>query len=209
MRRLVLLAACAVFLAHPLPAQTKIEATDLANHPFSVEFPDHGTLKLKVRSGEVRLVGTNEPRITVELSGSAAPEAKDVRVRFEKTDSGGRLRVSGGPKNRLRITVRVPATVDLYARIPFGDVDVENFAGSQDVEIHAGDLRIGVRDPGSFAHVDASVYTGELDAHAFGEEHGGLFRSFRRTGTGPHTFHAHVGAGQLTIRSSTAAANAS
>ena len=209
MRRLVLLAACAVFLASALPAQTKIEATDIATHPFSVEFPASGTLNLKVRSGEIRLVGTDEPRITVALSGSAASKAKDLRVRFERNDAGGRLRISGGPKNDLTITIHVPATVDLYARIPFGDVEVENFAGNQDVEIHAGDLRIGVRDPGSFAHVDASVFTGELDADAFGEEHGGLFRSFRRTGTGPHRLHAHVGAGQLTIRSRIRAADAS
>jgi hypothetical protein len=34
----------------------------------------------------------------------------------------------------------------------------------------------------------------------FGESHGGLFRSFRKSGTGKYKLVAHVGAGELTLR---------
>jgi hypothetical protein len=184
-------------------AETKsetLEATDIGNHPFSFDFAAGGRLQLRVRSAEVRVVGGDEDRISVELSGRKARDAKDVKARFRREEGGGYLKISGGPHNDLTITVRVPSKIALHARIPFGEVHVENVTGDQDIELHAGDLTVDVGDPASYENVDASVFTGELDAQAFDEEHGGLFRSFRWTGTGSHRLHAHVGAGQLTLR---------
>jgi len=48
--------------------------------------------------------------------------------------------------------------------------------------------------------VDASVYAGEVDAEAFGDNNGGLFRSSSKTAEGPNHLHAHVGSGQLALR---------
>jgi hypothetical protein len=192
--------ACALLLAPFCLAQTKLDATDLERHPFSADFGAGGKLKLKVRSGEVRVVGTEENRISVELSGRRADEARDLRVRFESKDGRAQMRISGGPKNELTITVRIPSKTDLYARIPFGEVSVSNVIGNQDIEIHAGDLTVEVGTPADYARVDASVFTGELDAPAFGEDHGGLFRSVKKTGAGQYRIHAHVGAGQLTLQ---------
>ena len=76
---------------------------------------------------------------------------------------------------------------------------MENIANDQDVEIHAGDLTVDVGPVEDYSHIDASVITGEIDAGAFGESHGGLFRSFRKSGSGKYRLHAHVGAGQLTF----------
>jgi hypothetical protein len=42
--------------------------------------------------------------------------------------------------------------------------------------------------------------TGEVDASAFGENKGGLFRKFRRDGQGSYRLSAHVGAGQVTLK---------
>lgn len=199
---LVLLAgAAAITPARVGLAQTKLEATDLVHHPFSADLASGSRLELRVRSGEVYVVGGDQDKISVEISGRKASAARDVKVRFARKDGGeARMRISGGPRNDLTITVRVPRRIDLHARIPFGEVHVENIEGDQDVEVHAGDLTLDVGDTASYARVDASVFTGELDAHAFGEEHGGLFRSFRRSGSGRFRLHAHVGAGQLTLR---------
>jgi len=200
---LLVLLACSALHATAGLAETKnaaLEATDIANHPFSVDFAAGGRLQLHVRSAEVRVVGGDADKISVELSGRKAGDAKDLKVRFRRNEGGGYLKISGGPHNDLTITVRVPSKIDLHARIPFGEVHVENVSGDQDIEVHAGDLTVEVGDTASYAHVDASVFTGELDAQAFDEEHGGLFRSFRWTGTGSHRLHAHVGAGQLTLR---------
>jgi hypothetical protein len=199
MLRSSFLLVCAALLAPGCIAQTKREATDIANHPFSENFAPGGKLRLRVRSGEVHVIGTDENKISVELSGAKAYDARRLKVRLERKDSTAEMRISGGPRNDLTITIRIPSNTDLYARIPFGEVHVENVASNQDVELHAGELTVDVGDSADYSHVDASVITGEVDAVPFGESHGGLFRSFRMDGTGRYRLHAHVGAGQLTF----------
>jgi hypothetical protein len=196
----VLVCAAAV-LAPAAVAETRLEATDLPDHPFTADLPSGSRLDLRVRSGDVHVIGVDQDRISVELSGRSAHDARarELKVQFRNDGGSARLRISGGPKNDLTITVRVPRRTDLHARIPFGEVRIENIVGDQDVEVHAGDLTVAVGDPADYAHVDASVFTGEVEAAPFGESHGGLFRSFRQTGTGRYRLHAHVGAGQLTL----------
>jgi hypothetical protein len=125
---------------------------------------------LRVRSGEIHVIGTDESKISVEISGKRAYAARDLK-----------------------------SNTDLYARIPAGEVHVENIANNQDIQLHAGDLTVEVGDSADYSHVDASVIAGEVDAPSFGEYHGGLFRSFRHNGSGRYRLHAHVGAGQLTL----------
>ena len=172
----------------------------LAGHPFSADFTPGGRLRLRVRSGEVRILGTDQSRISVEVSGRKAAEARDIRVRLKEKSGSSELRISGGPRNDITLTIRIPRKTDLYARIPFGEVHVEGVEGDKDIELHAGDLTVAVGPPAGYGHVDASVTTGEIDAEPFGESHGGLFRSFRIDGTGRYRLHAHVGAGQLTLQ---------
>jgi hypothetical protein len=80
-------------------------------------------------------------------------------------------------------------------------VTVEEVIGNKDVELHAGDLTIGVGRLGDYAHADASVLAGELTASAFGINKDGLFRSFEKDNpSGKYRLHAHVGAGDLVLR---------
>jgi hypothetical protein len=201
MLRSAVLLTCAALLAPAGIAQTRLEATDIANHPFSANFAAGGKLRLRVRSAEVRIIGTADNKISVQLSGRSAHDARKLKVRFRRSGSTAEMRICGGPRKDLTITIRIPSDTDLYARIPFGDVQVKNVTNNQDVELHAGDLTVDVGDANDYSHVDASVFTGELDAVPFHESHGGLFRSFRTKGTGRYRLHAHVGAGQLTLRS--------
>jgi len=200
MLRSSLFFACAALAASIGTAQTSREATDIASHPFSEDFVSGGQLRLRVRSGEVHVIGTDQNKVTVELSGRKAPDAQALKVRWERRDNTAKLRISGGPRSDLTITVRIPTNTDLHARIPFGEVHVENIAGNKDVELHAGELTVDVGRAADYSHVDASVFTGEVDAAAFGESHGGLFRSFKREGNGRYRLHAHLGAGQLTLQ---------
>jgi hypothetical protein len=146
------------------------------------------------------VIGTDQDRISVELSGKKVHEAHDVRVVISEKHGVTELKVSGGPKNDLTITIRIPRTTDLYARIPFGEVHVEGIEGNKDISLHAGDLTVAVGRSSDYGRVEASVMSGELDGEPFGEEHGGLFRSFHKDGPGKYRLHAHVGAGQLTLQ---------
>lgn len=186
-------------LAYAAP-HVKVQSTQVGKSHMEFDCPARNQLRLHVRSGEIRVVGSDGPTISVDFTGKNAGKIQDVKAQLSCTDSLAELRVSGGPKNELRITVHVPKSVDLFARIPAGEVTVENITGSKDVELHAGELTIYVGNPDEYGHVDASVMAGEVDAEMFGNDKGGLFRTISRDASGQYHLHAHVGSGQLTLR---------
>jgi len=195
-----ILVVSALAFSFPALAQNKLEVKDLQNHPFAVDFPSGAKLRMHLRSGDFRIVGREGHTISVRLEGKNSSNAQDLTVRFERSDHDGDLRISGGPRNGLQVTVEVPASSMLYVRMPAGDLTVEGVSGDKDVELHAGDLTISVGSAADYARVDASVLSGDLEAPPFGESHGGLFRSFEKRGNGKYKLHAHVGAGDLTLR---------
>ena len=145
MRRSVLALLASLTLLIPAGlADSKIEIKDLKNHPFAVDFPSGSNLRLHLRSGEFRIVGHRDNRIVVHLSGRNADNARDLTVRFRRSDNDGDLRIFGGPKNDLEVTIEVPSSAMLFVRMPAGDLTVEGVAGDKDVELHFGDLTIAV-----------------------------------------------------------------
>ena len=187
------------FVAIASSAQSQTEVEDLAHHPFDAEFPSGGQIDLHIRSAKILIVGTDENRIGVRVGGEQGSKSTDMKARFRRSNNSCELRITGGPHNELTITVQVPKNSNLLARISAGDVEVKSITGNKDIELHAGDLTIGVGDPTDYAHVQASVTTGDIDAKAFGESHGGLFRTFEKSGSGKYKLVAHVGAGELTL----------
>jgi len=201
MRRpvLALLASLALLAPTGLP-DSELKVKDLQNHPFAVDFPSGGRLRLHLRSGEFHIIGRKDNKIAVRLSGRNADKSRDLTVRFKRWDDEADLRVFGGPKNNLEVAIEVPGSATLFVRMPAGDLSVEGVSGDKDIELHFGELAIAVGNAADYSHVDASVVTGELEAAPFGESHGGLFRSFEKSGNGKYKLHAHVGAGDLTLR---------
>jgi len=190
-----------VFSTRLLLAQSKkIEATDLPEHPFRVDYPSGSQISLHLRSGDVRVVGKEGNQISVRVEARDMERAREVKVYFERFENSAELRVSGGPKDNLQIIVEVPKNTGLFVRMPAGQLEIRDVTGDKDVQLHAGDLILHVGDPADYSHVDASVTSGGLEAPPFHEDHGGLFRSFQKSGNGRYRLHAHVGAGDLTLR---------
>jgi len=195
------LASLAILWAPLAVAQSKkIEATNLPDHPFEVRYPSGSQLSLHIRSGDVRVEGKDGGKIAVRVGANNLDKAREVRVAFERFEHTAELRVSGGPKNNLQIIVEVPKTTGLFVRMPAGQLEISDVTGDKDVQLHAGELLVHIGDPADYSHVDASVTTGGLEAPPFHEDHGGLFRSFQKSGNGKYRLHAHVGAGDLTLR---------
>lgn len=189
-----------VFLSPATLPDTPTETKDLRNHPFSVDFPSGGQLRLYLRSGSSRIVGTDAGKLSVRFQGRNAYKAQDLTVRLKRLDDhSAELHVFGGPKNELEVTVEVPKTSGIFVRMGAGELSVTDISGDKDIELHAGDLSIAVGSASDYAQVDASVTAGNLDAAPFGESHGGLFRSFGKSGAGKHKLHAHIGAGNLEL----------
>lgn len=200
MRAPFLLAGVLGLSAAVAVAQTKLDVKDIENHPFAADFNSGGKLKLYLRSGDFRIEGSDNGKIAVRLSGENAFRASDLRVQLEGSKDLAELTVSGGPSNGLEVTIEVPRKTGLFIRMPAGNLEVRQTVGNKDVELHAGELVIDVGDAGDYSSVDASVYSGGLEASPFREWHGGLFRSFHKEGNGKYRLHAHVGAGDLSLR---------
>jgi len=181
-------------------AQSKIDVKDIVDHPFSADFASGGRLRMYLRSGDFHIDGTDQNKILVRVDGRNAWRASDLRVQLERSSDSAELTVSGGPKNDLNVTIEIPRKTGLFVRMPAGNLELHRVIGDKDAELHAGELIIDVGDVSEYSRVEASVYSGGLEASPFGESHGGLFRSFHKEGNGRYTLHAHVGAGDLTLQ---------
>src|SRR5215813_641514 len=98
------LTALLVLPAISLGTKTRLDVDDLEKHPFSVPFGAGGHLDLHVRSGDVRIVGGNDDKLAVRISGRKIDQARDLRVRADLSDHSGDVQITGGPKNELQIT---------------------------------------------------------------------------------------------------------
>lgn len=181
-------------------AQSKFDVRDVVDHPFTADFNSGGKLKMYLQSGDFHIVGGADNKITVRVSGRNAYNAGDMRVQMEGSKDYASLTVSDGPKNDLEVTIEVPKKTGLFVRMPAGNLELRHVTGDKDAELHAGELIIEVGDAGDYSRVDASVYSGGIEASPFGESHGGLFRSFHKEGNGRYHLHAHVGAGDVTLQ---------
>jgi hypothetical protein len=178
---------------------SKTVTTKIGEPHFEAPLPSGFPLRLYVRSGDIRIVGSEEGKISVDISGKNAHNVNDVKHRLAILDRFAEFHLSGGPRNDFQITIHLPKNCDLFLRVPAGDVNVEGISGNKDIEMHAGDLSIQVGNPEQYSHVDASVNAGDVEASRFGESHSGLFRSFQKSGSGKYKLHAHVGAGDVTL----------
>jgi hypothetical protein len=200
MRIAFLLASALALSVASGAAQTKLDVKDIENHPFTADFNSGGKLRMYLQSGSFHIIGGSDNRITVRITGRNADNASDMRVQLQGSNNSADLTVSGGPKNDLEVTIEVPKKTGLYVRMPAGNLELHHVTGDKDAELHAGELVIDVGDASDYSRVDASVYSGGLEASPFGESHGGLFRSFHKEGNGRYHLHAHVGAGDLTLQ---------
>jgi hypothetical protein len=200
MRTPFLLASVLALSATSGSAQTKLNVKDIQDHPFTADFDSGGKIRMYLRSGDFRITGSGEDKITVRISGGNAYRASDMRVQLEGSSHAATLTISGGPKNDLEVTIEVPRKTGLFVRMPAGNLEVRHLVGDKDAELHAGEMIIDVGEVADYSRVDASVYSGGLEASPFGESHGGLFRSLHKEGNGKYHLHAHVGAGDLTLQ---------
>jgi hypothetical protein len=198
----VLVVMAAALPGHPAPLpQTHLSVTDIYSHPFQVDLPYDQKLTLELRSGDYRVFASTGEKVSVRTTGDRAEKGRDMSLSFKHMNSHAELQITGGPSNNgPTVEIGVPKSSNLIVRMPFGDLNIEGISGDKDVEMHAGDLNIEVGNPADYAHVDASVGAGDINAGPFGENKDGLFRSFEKSGPGRYRLHAHIGAGDLNLK---------
>jgi hypothetical protein len=167
--------------------------------PLETKFIPNGQIRMDLCPSSVHLVGGDDEFVRVSYNSSLRKN-DDVRIRIQVDGEKAGIRVTGCPHNNFELTVEVPKSSNLYARMFAGEMQVSGISGDKDVELHAGQLTMELGKPEEYAHVDASVLSGDIEASAFNISKGGLFRSFDRSGPGKYRVHAHIGAGQVEFR---------
>jgi hypothetical protein len=183
----------------PLAASAEVYGTCATD--FEADFRPGGLLNMRIRSGDIDIVGADTGKIRIACDLKDTDRADEVRIAFKPSGDEAELHIHGGPASHFRVRIEVPKRSNLYVRAPAGDLTVWDVTGHKDIAIKAGDLVIDVGDPADYAHAEASVTAGDLNAGAFGVNKGGLFRSFRKSNPGGrYRIHARVVAGDLVLR---------
>lgn len=171
---------------------------EIGNSPVEAKFASGGTVRMDLCSSGIEVIGKNEGLLRVSFDSRRNYD--EVRVRIQVKGNQADLKVTGCPRNNFQVRIEVPQSSNLFVRMFAGQLDVKGITGDKDVQLRAGQLDVEVGDGSDYAHVDASVNSGQIEASPFGVSKGGLFRSFDRNGPGKYRLHAHVGAGQLDLR---------
>ncbi len=176
------------------------ETVALDGQPFQADLTRIAAVRLHLKDGSFRVVGGDSDEISIRTDGKNAAQAKNMKVQIRRTGDALDLTLLNVPKNEVQITIAIPRETSLYARMRAGELSVEGVAGDKDLELTGGDLSIQVPDPADYGHVDLSVKLGDLSGSQFGDPKGLMGNSVRQDGNGKYRLHAHVFAGDLTLK---------
>jgi hypothetical protein len=181
--------------------QTAAETTTLQNLTYETALTSGTNLRLHLHEGDIRVVGSKAEKISIHVEGKNVEQARNIKIELKREGGAVDLKLSHVPKKELQVTIEIPTSTNLYARMRGGDLAVEGVAGDKDLELTAGDLSIQVSNPEEYSHVDLSVSFGDLSGGQFGNAKSGIGNSVKKDGSGKYKLHAHVMAGDLTLKS--------
>ena len=194
----LLLSCCG--LMHAAPNRGEIDMATLDGQALHSDLSKISTLRLHLRDGDFRIVGSDSNQITIHADGKNRALGKRMQVQLKRSGDSLDIVFSHVPKNEFQVTIAVPRQTNLFARMRAGDLSVDGVAGDKDLELLAGDLSIQVPDAGAYGAVDLSVRFGDVSGCQFGSPKGSIGNSLKRGGNGRYRLHAHVFAGDLTLR---------
>jgi hypothetical protein len=165
--------------------------------PAERDFVSGGKIEMTLESGDYKIRASSDNRIHVRWNEASA---KGVRVKLTTNGKSADVRVENTPHDNFHAIIEVPALADVRVRLTAGNLEMAGIKGDKDIEANAGNLNISVGSSSDWGDVDASVTAGDVNAPAFKEARGGLFRSFKWKGPGKYRLHAHVMAGDVNLR---------
>jgi len=195
-----LLGCCALAVAasnEPREENVPLDGRSVQNGDFT----PINNLRLHLRDGDYRIVASDSDDITIRTDGKNREGARKVKVLLKRTGDSLDITLTHVPKNECQVTIAVPRETNLYARMRAGDLSVNGVTGDKDLELLAGDLSIQT-NAAEYGPVDLSVKFGDVSGGEFGSAKGTVGNSLRRDGNGKYRLHAHVFAGDLTLRTS-------
>ena len=156
-------------------------------------------LEIELGSGDYQIVASASDSIAVVYEEGKPEDLRKVHVQIGSGHGQNYLKIAG-PKSNFHVVIEVPRKTNLRVRMGVGGLHVGDVEGNKDIEIRAGNLELNALRPQDYAQADFSVRIGDVNAPIFKNVKSGAWRSFRTVGPGKYRLHAHVGVGDLTLR---------
>lgn len=161
-------------------------------------FVDGGRITIALSAGEHRISESADDHIRVRWSVDREYSSQDVDARTNIDGSTAKIEIDG-PRKNFRTFIEVPRHSDLVVRLTAGELFVGDIEGDKDIRLRAGDLSIDVGDGKAYAHVEGSLWAGDIDGGPLDRDASGLFRSIDWRGEGEHELRFHLYAGDVTL----------
>jgi hypothetical protein len=156
-------------------------------------------LEIELGSGDYEIVASASDSIAVVYDEGTSDTLRKVKVQIDSGHGQNHLKIAG-PKANFRAVIEVPRKTDLRVRMSTGGLTIGEVEGNKDIEVMAGNLELNSLRPQDYATADFSVRIGDVYAPLFKTANTGLARSFKSAGPGKYRLHAHVGVGDMTLR---------
>lgn len=156
-------------------------------------------LEIELGSGDYQIVASGSDSIAVVYDDSNVDATRNVKVQIDSGHGQNHLKIAG-PKSNFHAVIEVPRKTDLRVRMSAGGLSIGDVEGNKDIEMLAGNLELNSLHPQDYAQADFSVRIGDVHAPLPKLARSGLSRSFKTSGPGKYRLHAHVGVGDLMLR---------
>lgn len=160
--------------------QTAQGTTNLQDHGFETNLASGATLRLHLHDGDFRIVGSDSEKISIHVQGKNVEPAKDIKIQLKRSGGAVDLKLSRVRKSELQVTIEIPKSTNLYARMRGGDLSVGGVTGDKDLELIGGDLTIQLGNPEDYPHADLSVKFGDVSGAQFGDPQGSIGNSVQK-----------------------------
>jgi hypothetical protein len=155
-------------------------------------------LDIELGSGDYQIVASASDSIAV-VYDEGSDAVRKVKVQIDSGHGQNHIKIAG-EKSNFHAVIEVPRRTDLRVRMNAGGLSIGDVEGNKDIEIVAGNLELNSLRPQDYAQADFSVRVGDVYAPLFKTTKTKLRQSFSTAGPGKYRLHAHVGVGDMTLR---------
>lgn len=101
-----------------------------------------------------------------------------------------------------QVTLYVPSSTSLTVRLGIGNLTIDRISGDKDVDMNVGNITLAGLHRADYGVAAIRTDVGNIDDHVFaGRTRGMIGKSKNVTGPGKFRLRAHVGTGNITLRS--------
>jgi hypothetical protein len=161
-------------------------------------------VEIRATSGRIHIAGardadTRDDDVHVTIQNVSEESAPAAHVTIDRHRNPILIEISNLPE-RATAFVEVPRCSNLAVSMLAGELEIRDIEGDKLCLLRSGRMEINVGDPTSYKYVRGFVLAGDVQAPAFDQNKGGLWRRMKWRGPGQSVIDGHVSAGLLVLQ---------